>query len=249
MFPGRNHQFPADFFLKLPTCLPFPAYFLLRSSQRKHLFSVMPEIIAVTIPPPLVGTLQFPKILLRYPESFFSRSQINIHIFPVHPRNSRHIFRLFHASLNLKRMNAASDQIRYSLYGTEIFQAQDIPCLLPACRIRKPAGLGALPPVPAASSDHAAEQTLAGIAVTERSMYKAFHLKPRMAADFLHLRQGKLSGRDNPRHTQRLQILCRNHICYRHLGTCMDEKSRKLLHHIVHHTQILNNDRIQSLLV
>ena len=80
-------------------------------------------------------------------------------------------------------------------------------------------------------------------------MNKHFHLKIGMFTHLCNLADAKFSGRHDTGHSIRFPLVrpvCRNN---RHLGTRMDIQSRKCLMNKLHHPNILNNYRIQSIVI
>ena len=177
-----------------------------------------------------------------------------VDVFPVNLHRSGDVFRLFHASFDLKGINSAVNQLRKNRKNTHILHGNGVAdtvssggkLLFIQNLIRQPAGPGAAPTVPAPSAKKAGHQTSPGIGVAHCSVNKALHL------NFFLLQKADLLQRE---------LSCRNHAhkalpfqkthgfssCHRHLragmqlhtGTAPSDGSR--------HSKILDDHAVKSL--
>ena len=177
-----------------------------------------------------------------------------VDVFPVNCHCSGDIFRLFHASFDLKGINSAVNQLRKNRKNTHILHGNGIAdavssggkLLFLQNLIGQPAGSGAAPTVPAPSAKKAGHQASPGIGVAHCSVNKALHL------NFFLLQKADLLQRE---------LSCRNHAhkalpfqkthgfssCHRHLragmqlhtGTAPSDGSR--------HSKILDDHAVKSL--
>ena len=159
---------------------------MVRSFQGKHVPPVVLFIIPRVGPSPVIEIHQNLPVSVLHPEIFLSVLQIQIRIFSVHRCHSSDILRIFHPPLDLEGIDPRLDHLRDQFERADVLQAEKI-FFLPVHCIGKPAGLGALPPVPASSADHTAQQALSRITVTESSMYKALDLQPCLLPDLSDL--------------------------------------------------------------
>ena len=193
-----------------------------------------------------------------HPVSFASIPQIPVHVFAVDADYAGGIAGTLHPSLDLQRIDAGFQKLRQQIQGAQVFQAHDapvVPVQFPAAGylrrapdlIRQTAGLGAPPPVAASSADKTAEQALAGIAVTERSVDKAFDFYVQFLPDPPDLLQGKFSGRHHPGGSPFFGDPGPPDPGYGHLGTGVHRQVRKIPAHLPRHARVLNDHRVQPL--
>ena len=221
---------------------------MVRPVKRQHVSPIVPLIIARVRTSPVVQVHEHFPVLCADGKAFPSRRQIEICIFPVHCRDSRHIFRSFHTSFDLERIDPGLHKLRDQLQRTDILQAQVMP-FLSVSRIWQPAGLGTLPPVTAPPAQDTAQKTLSRVAVAQSPVDKTLHLKVCSVMDPPYLLQRELPCRHHAPRTSILKETGSFHICDRHLGARVEIHLREPCPDSVKHTDILDNDSIQAFLI
>ena len=178
-----------------------------------------------------------------------------INIFPVIRNHPGSIRRLLHSSLNLEGIDTSLVKLLQILNPTHILKTQYITVFLISFvilikyGIRKTARLRATSSITASTTEHAAEQTLSGIAITQCTVHKCFQFHTRLIIDPFHLGQRNLPCHHDTLCAESLHHFRALNACHRHLRTSMDWEIRKMPPNKRKDSHILHQHSIQSLLI
>ena len=185
--------------------------------------------------------------------------QVQVHVFAVNGRHTGHILRLLHASFDLKGHNAGIDQVRKQIDRAQILRTDNVTILLSgefllsicvsADTVGQTTRLGTTPAITAATAQHARKQAGSGITIAKCTMDETLDLQAGDRTNGADLFQRHFAGRYHARSTEALHLLRARCPCDPGLRAYMQRKTRKMLPHIAKHTEILNDDAIQSTLI
>ncbi len=223
--------------------------------QGHHLPAIVSEIVSVL---PLAADIQSGQgfhILFFHLELSLGMLQKPIYIFSIDGGHSCRILRLFHPSLNLKRVYAGPHQFREMFKSTQILQAQWVIFFSvygPAgalCLIGQPAGLGASSPVAAAAAQNTAEQTCAGITIAHGSVNKCLHFQSAFTFEIFKFFQREFPGGHHPGHSQFRKQRRSPGTGDSHLGAGVKLQFREMPSNHLQCPQVLYNHTVQPCLI